>query len=164
MIDDTTEVFPNNIVSLLKTRIELIDADLRVFRRPLRNSDPSQSVGITAAQWTPEEDSYELRGAPPGIHEPSLSSYLIGVQAFVKDMDEERGLAKHAILSKMIRSTLYRDDPLRVGLRALSVTMNGSTERAQRFGVRTQRYFSNEINGDFLYLSTLEFWLETETV
>jgi hypothetical protein len=112
----------------------------------------------------PDESSFEMRGAPLGRHEPTLQQYLITVQGFVKDMDEERGLDVHAVLSKRLRAMLYRDDPLRVGLLALSVVMNGSTERAKRFGVRTQRYVSNEINGSWLYLSTLEFWLETETI
>lgn len=162
-ITEDTVVFPNNIVDLAAARFATIDPDLYVVRRPLRNSDPNQSIGVSAAQWLPQEDSYEMLGGPVGRHEPSLQQYLVTVQAFVKDMDEERGLAVHSVLSKMIRSMLYRDEPLRVGLSALSVSMNGSTERAQRWGIRQQRYFSNEISGSWLYLSTLEFWLETET-
>jgi hypothetical protein len=79
-------------------------------------------------------------------------------------MDEERGLATHSVLSKMVRSMLYRDDALRVGLLALSVVMNGSTERTKRYGVNRQNFVSNELSGSWLYLSTLEFQLETETV
>lgn len=163
-ITSSAIVFPNNIVDLVAARIPSLDSDLHVAKRPLRKSDPNQSVGIHAAQWLPEEDSYEMRGAPVGTHEPTLQRYLVSVQAFVKDMDEENGLAVHSVLSKMIRSMLYRDAPLRVGLSALSVTMSGSTERTQRWGIRQQRYFSNELQGSFLYLSTLEFWLETETI
>lgn len=157
-------VFPDNAVSLVKARAALIDPDLFVIGRPLRDSDPVQSVGIFGTQWVPNEESYEMKGAPAGRHEPTVQSYLVTIQGFVKDMDEERGLSVHSILSKKLRSMLYRDDPLRVGLLALSVQMNGSTERAKRFGVRTQRYVSNELNGTWLYLSTLEYWLETETV
>ncbi len=163
-ISNTTVVFPNNAVDLIDTRAQLLDADLFCIKRPLRESDPNQSVGVFPSYWTPDEDSYEMRGIPsPGRSEPTLSQYLIMVQAFVKDMDEERGLATHSVLSKMIRSMLYRDAPLRVGLAALTVTMNGSTEKTKRWGIRTQRYFSNELSGSWLYLSTLEFWLETET-
>lgn len=163
MITDTTLVFPQNAVTLIADRCALIDVDLAVFKRPLRESDPRQSIGVVGQQWLPDEESYEMRGAPPGIHEPSLSHYLIGIQALVIDMDEERGLAVHSVLSKLLRTMLYRDDPLRVSLRSLSVTLSGSTERTQRFGVRTQRYMSNELSGSWLYLSTLEFWLETQT-
>lgn len=163
MITDATPVFPNNIVDLLFARIGLIDVDLRGFKRPLRASDPRQSYGMFGQQWIPEENSMEM-GGNAGVSEPTVGRYLVGIQAFVKDTSEERGLATHSVLSKLIRSVLYRDVPLMVGLRSLSVVMNGSTERTQRFGISTQRYFSNEIAGDFLYLSTIEFWLETETV
>lgn len=163
MITETTPVFPNNVVLLVQDRIpDAVDPDLRVFRRPLRESDPSQSVGIVAAQWLPDEESMEIRGT--GFHQPTLETYLITVQAFVKDFDEERGLATHSVLSEMIRSMLYRDAPLRVGLSALATSVQGVTKRTRRWGIRQQRYFSNEIEGNFLYLSTLEFWLETETL
>ena len=168
MISDLTPVFPNNIIEIVATRIALLDDSLTnsTFRRPLRESDPNTAAGVFAATWEPNEDSMEMRGLGfnPAPSEPTISTYVIGVQAFVKDFDEERGLARHSVLSKMIRSMLYRDTPLRVGLSALSVTMNDSVERAQRWGIRAQRYLSNEIDGNFLYLSTLEFWLDTETV
>jgi hypothetical protein len=164
VIDPTEPVFPNNIIDLVYTRAATIDSDLRRFRRPLRASDPSESFGVFAAQWNPNDRSYEMKAvASPGPNEPTLQRYLIAIQAFVKDFQEERGLAKHSVLSKHVRAMLYRDDPLRIGLATLSVTMSGSIERTQRWGIRTQRFLSNEIDGNFLYLSTLEFWLETET-
>lgn len=164
MITDAVAVFPNNAVSLIATRADALDIDLFVVRRPLKPDDSTQSIGVFGFQWNPDDTSYEMRGAPVGRSEPSLSRYLITVQAFIKDMDEERGLAVHSVLSKMVRSMLYRDATLRVGLLALSVDMNGSTERVTRFGVTRQTYVSNELSGSWLYLSTLEFWLETETI
>jgi len=164
MIDSTTPVFPNNVVELLSLHAQLIDLDLQVFKRPLNNLDPTQSVGVFATQWQPDLESFEMRGHPPGPSEATVEQYYLGIQAFVKDMDPERGLATHSVLSKLIRSMLYRDDALRVGLRGLSVTVNGETEVLKRWSVRTQRYFSNEISGSFLYLSTLEVWLETENL
>lgn len=157
--DDT--VFPNNVVNLVQVHTKLLDPELTVLRRPLRSSDPVQCAGVTAVTWDPDEGSTEMRGA--GSLGPTLSTYILGIQAFIKDMDEERGLATHSVLSKMIRSMLYRDAALRLGLSTLSSTTDGITERTQRWGIRTQRYVSNEIDGSFLYLSTLEFWLETET-
>jgi hypothetical protein len=155
--------FPYNAVALMAVRFKTIDTDLEVFKRPLRDSDPVQSIGVFGSQWLPEEESHEMRGLPAGVREPTLASYLIGIQAFVKDADEERGAATHGTLSKLIRTMLYRDDDLRVGLRSLSVTSSDSIERTGRFGIRTQRYLSNELSGSWLYLSTIEFWLETET-
>ena len=164
MITDTVAVFPNNAVAAIKTAMQSIDSDLRIYGRPLRKSDPAQSVGVYGLQWLPDEQSYEIGGGLRGPGEPTISQYLISVQAFVKDMDEERGLAVHSVLSKLIRTTLYRDPTLMLGLRSLTVTMSGSTERTQRYGTKIVRFLSNEIDGNFLYLSTLEFFLETETV
>jgi hypothetical protein len=161
MIEDTVQVFPNNIVTLLQVRTQLLDSDLYVCRRPLRPEDPQQACGFYASIWTPDERSLEIGHAAP--QEPTLQRYTVAAQAFVKDMDEERGLARHSVLSKMIRTMLYRDAPLRVALQTLSVTMNDSVESARRWGIGRQQYLSNEINNEFLYLSTLEFWLETET-
>lgn len=164
MIEANNTVFPNNVVNLLATRFELFDPDLFVTKRPLRHIDPEQSIGVFGALWSPDDDSYEMKGAPIGRSEPTLQSYIITIQAYVKDMDEERGHSAHSVLSKTIRTMLYRDEPLRVGLIGLSSSMFGSVERLQRWKVRNQRFNSNELQGDWLFLSTLEFWLETETV
>lgn len=167
MITSDITVFPNNAVDLVQLRASLLDPDLAVFRRPLRDSDPNQSVGVFATQWLPDEDSYEMKGNLLGqgsTSDPTLDRYSIAVQGFVRDMDEERGLATHSVLSEMLRTMLYRDDALRVGLSSLSTVLNGVQKHTKRWGISTQRYFSNELQGSWLYLSTLEFWLETETI
>lgn len=162
MITSDATVFPNNIVELVALRATLIDPEIFVTKRPLRNTDPNQSIGVFAAQWTPNEQSKEMLGSAFAV-QPTLSRYAITVQDFVKDMDEENGLNVHSVLSRMIRAMLYTDNPLRVALSQLSSTLNGSTEQSQRWGISQQRFFANEIGGEWLYLSTLEFWLETET-
>lgn len=170
MITADEPVFPNNVVDLIYTRALTLDPEpnpdnrLQCFRRPLRNTDPVQSVGVFGTQWLPDPESFEIRSQPsPGPSEPTIQRYNLGIQAFIKDMDEERGLYTHSVLAKMVRSMLYRDDPLRIGLAALSVQMNGSTERTKRWGIGQARYLSSEVSGSWLYLSTLEFWLETES-
>jgi hypothetical protein len=164
VIDGGVPVFPNNVIELIAIRAGLIDDDLRILKRPLRPTDPRQSVGVFPSTWNPVEDSYEMKGRIAGASEPLMGRYNVSVQAFVRDFDETRGLAVHSVLSKRLRSMLYRDASLAVSLRALAVVMNGSTERTQRYGVGTVRYISSEIDEDFLYLSTLEFWIETETI
>lgn len=164
MIVADDNVFPNNVVSLVAARMQLLDAELFVTRRPLRDSDQPQSVGVFAVLWTPQEDSYEMKGSPIGRHEPTLQRYLVTVQAFVKNMDQELGISTHAVLSKLIRTTLYRDEALRLALASLTWSTGSLTERTKRWGLTQQRYVSNEIRGEWLYLSNLEFWLETETV
>jgi hypothetical protein len=167
MITTATQVFPNNVCSLLVPRMKAIDADLKVYQRALRDSDGTQSVGIFPITWTPDETSYEMNGRPPSLTaagEPTLQRYVIGVQAFVQDTNEEQGIAVHSILAKRVRSTLYGDPILAVGLNALSVTMNGSTERIQRRGIQVQRYLANEVAGVFMFLSSCEYYVETEIV
>lgn len=163
MIVANSNIFPNNVVELVTTRAATLDEDLHIFKRPLRASDPNQSVGVIAANWLPDENTKEMIG-PGSPNQPPISKYLVSVQGFIRDMDEERGLNVHSVLSMRLRSMLYNDQPLRVGLRALSSTLGGTTESSRRWGVSQQRFFSNEINGEWLYLSILEFWLETETI
>lgn len=164
-IEQSDLEFPANVVKLIVDRIQpAIDLGLGVFKRPLRNTDPNQSVGVFPVIWTPDMESLEMRGGPfPRSSEPTLQQYTINIQAFIKDTDEQRGLNVHSILAKRVRTMLYRDATLRVGFASLSSATGGSTEKAKRWGVRTQRYISDEIEGSWLYLSTLEFWLETET-
>lgn len=157
------DIFPNNVVTLMVDRFKLLDGDLYVTSRPLRESDPNQAIGIFAEAWVPDEESYELKGAGPGQHSPTLSKYIISIQAFIKDADEIRGLATHNTMGNLVRRTLYHDAPLRLALNSLDIEDNGHGERLMKWGVRNQRYFSNEIKGTWLYLSTLEFWIETES-
>lgn len=157
MISDVTPVFPNNVVDLMATRFQAIDADLQIYKRPLRPTDGTQVIGVFGRQWTPEDDSREF-----GSKQPTIQNYLINVQAFVLDADEERGLAVHSVLSAMVRTVLYNDGPLNIALASLSVTLLGSTERFRRSKVRVQNYVSNEVQGNFLYLSTLDYELQTE--
>lgn len=167
MITADDAIFPNNVVELISTRFEMMDPEpdpaqrLTVLRRPLRNSDPVQSIGVFATNWNPVEDSYEITGRGGSV-QPTIQRYNLGIQAFILDMDEERGLSTHSVLTKMIRSMLYHDEPLRVGLVSLSTELDGSTETTKLWGLGQTRYISNEIAGEWLYLSTLDFWLETE--
>lgn len=168
MIDpDSPVVFPNNVVLVLADKAKLIDPpETEVFRRALRPSDPRQCIGIFASQWIPNEDSFEMGGGTLGGYrqETTLQQYLISIQAMVLDMDEVRGLTKHSILAKMTRDMLLRDPSVGVALAALSVTdAYGLIERTKRRWVRTQRYVSNEISGEWVYLATIEFLIETET-
>ena len=160
MIDVDDTVFPNNVVLKLAERYATLDADLAILRRPLRNTDPMQSVGVYAAMWNPDPESMEIIGG--GRSEPTLQQYVISVQAFIRDGDEERGLAVHSVLSSLVRRVLYRDDTLRLALQGLSVETNGVTESLKRWRLLTQRYFNNDIDGQWIYLSTLELWMETE--
>lgn len=165
MIEASDSVFPNNAVKLIAVRFASLDADLFVTKRPLRPTDPIQSIGVFGQLWQPVEDSLELGGGPnPYATQPRLETYNIGVQTYIKDTDMERGLDVSSVISEMVRTMLYHDEPLRVGLGALETTVLGVRKRTARWQIGQQRYLSNEVAGNHIYLSTLELWLATETV
>lgn len=158
-------VFPNNVVKWTAQAMKQIDPEISVFKRALRNTDPQQSIGVFAQAWGPDPESLEMQALGNTAPQmPTTQEYTLGVQAFVKDAEEERGLSVHAAMSQRVRGVLYTDPNLQVVLGQLSVNLDGGwTESMRRWGVRTARYFSGEINAQMLYLSTLEFWIETET-
>lgn len=161
LFDGSTTAFPDNVVKVMAARFgQLWSPDVQIWRRRLKVTDDTQSIGIYPGTWEPDEQSYEIGPIAP---EPTVQTYRVMVQAFVKDSDEELGTSNHSVMNKAVRDTLYRDNPLRVGLSALSITTGGITERIQRRGITRATYLSNEISGVFFYLSTLEFWFETET-
>jgi hypothetical protein len=154
--------FPNNVVEAIEAEIkDLIAAETTeidtVVKRPLRTTDPHKSVGIYAEDWLPQDFNIGLAG-------PAIAQYLFSIMVMCKNTNEEEGLAEHADLSKKVRSMLYRSQSLQVRLAQLQETSSGVLERAARWGVRRQRFMSGEISGQFIYLSVIEFWLETEAV
>lgn len=159
MIDDSIEVFPFNAVEIIVPRLQTIDPDVVIVRRALRDSDGTQTIGIFPITWEPDETSLEIGG-----REPTIQRYPIAIQSCIKETDEEKGIRVHGVFAKRIRSLLYRDQPLNIGLAALSVSMDGGTERISRRRVRNQRFLSGEIGGVFNYLAVTEYVIETETV
>lgn len=163
---DVIVCFPNNVVDMLATQLEDIELPLpsemekrvRIEKRPIRNTDYTQTVSIIPALWMPDMDSMEMQGSRS---EPTIQRYTILVEALVVDLDEERGLATHALLSSIVRLKLYRSIPIRVALPLLEVDLEGYRERLMRWGIHQQRFANNQLEKNFVFLSTLEFWFET---
>lgn len=167
-----TDPYPNCVTTVLKEQYADKITDLSafegpnntqikaVFTRPLRPSDPKVSLGVFAANWQPDE--YEMGNPSPA--EPTLQTYQYAIQVLVKHSEEQAGRALHGLVSKSVRSMLYRDQDVRLALSQLTETSLGVLERFQRCGVRQQRFANNEIDGQFLFLSTAEFWVQTESV
>lgn len=162
-LDFTTPVFPNNVVDLVAMRFEIF-TNLNVIRRSLRTSDPNLSVGIAAASWLPIPGSQEMRGIGGGSNASTLEQYVLTVEGFVRDDDEERGLATHSVLSEAIRTTLGDDAPLRAQLGGLQSVFGTTQKSLQRFWVRSGRFASGKLQGAFLYLTTSEFVIEVEKI
>lgn len=170
MIQNVDAVFPNNAVLLIEERLGKIDPDIVTLRRPLQPTDPVQCFGIFGTLWTPNQESVEignalLGGAPAARNTmPTLQQYNITIQALAQHMDPEEGLAVHSVMAKLVRGVLYHDQPLHVGLGMLRHTMFDVTERYRRRQIMSQRFMSNEISGNWMFLSVLDLRIETETV
>ncbi len=153
-------VFPNNVVNCFVAVLPGIDEDVRCLPRPLRPTDPNYSIGVYGTIWEPELDSLEIGHVAP--QEATLNRYQIGIQTLIKDGDSQRGLAVSSILTKRVRTVVYRNEPLRIALRSLTVSDGDSLESMRRWGIRNQRFMSNDIEGTFVTISVLDLWLETE--
>lgn len=170
MLDPTViTCFPNNVVDMIASQLETLEMPLpadindriRVVKRPVRDTDYTQTISVIPALWVPDMDSLEMSG---GVNEPTIQSYTIAIEALVVDMDVERGLATHALLSSMVRLMLYRNLALRVGLPLLEVDLNGYREKFARWGISQQRFGNNQIGKNFVFLSTVDLWFETNVV
>lgn len=155
--------FPMATVEIVHERFAELMRDRVILDRRLRPSDPARSIGIFPVDWSPVRNSMEI-GGPNRPPEPTLQTYQYRIQSLVKHTDEIEGRALYALDAKFVLAILYRDQDLRVRLTTVQETLLGSVERVQRFGVNSQRYLNNELSGQFIYLATTEFWVETETV
>ncbi len=159
--DPTLAVFPQNFVNTIGPVLEAIDSDLiTLVNRPLRPSDPNFSIGVYGTLWQPEEDSYEIGHVVPG--EATLNQYQVGIQTLLKHGDAQELLNINSVLSYRIRTVLYRNQPLRLALGSLKVEDGAFKESLRRWGIRTQRYMSNDIEGTFVTSNVLDLWIETE--
>lgn len=164
-IDQGIVCFPNNIVEMLTDSLRSIDPEtedgrndgLRVLRRPIHPTDQTETVAVFPTTWNPVVDSFEL-----GNREPTLQRYSVTVEAMVTDVEEERGIAAHSLLSALVRHKLYRDPALKVALPMLSVNLGSYSEKLHNWGINQQRFQNNKFGGVFYYLSTMDLWFETD--
>lgn len=157
--------FPNNAIAVLRNELSKVDVEVPVYTRPIRVGDPIQAFAVVPANWSPDENSWEVGGLY-NTGAPTIGEYLIAVQCFNQDMDEERGLATASAMSQLARNAISRSMDIRVALSLLKhVNDQGVViERFHRAYVRGQRFLTNEVDGSFLHLSSLEVMIETEIV
>lgn len=165
MLDPDFLCFPNNVVDFLSIALQSIDGDSKIKKRPIKETDDSQTLAVYPVAWQPVNDSMEMVGHR---REPTLQRYTVMVQSFIADLDEERGIRKHSLLSARVRHTLYRSPAVDVNLPKLKVEFPSTSgpveERVSRWGVASQDYMNNQVpsSGKFLFLSTTELFIETE--
>ncbi len=161
-VEPEFDVFPNNVVQAVTAVLEGCHPafDGHAFPRQLRPTDPNPCIGVFPALWIPVQESLEMGHHPVG--EPTFQRYTISVQALNKDADKDIALARHSTIATLVRRTLYRSDPLRVMLRSLTANDGGVQESFRKLTIGTQRFLSNDVNGQFVFLSVLDLTLETE--
>ena len=152
--------FPDNILDELQVTMAEYMTEFAILRRPLRHTDPAQSLGIFAADWTPNQDTIQM--GPQ--REPVVATYDLRIQLLIKATDEVTGRSMFGLSSKTLRAILYRDPDLVVRLTALTETILGTRETVKKFGVRRQRFLNNELQGRLMWLATTDLWLETESL
>jgi len=158
LADPGNVFFPYNVVGTLQTSIATIDSDIQFIPRKINFSDPDQSVAICPIDWIP--DVYEI-----GRNEPSTQIYLLYIQSMIIDPDQGRGLRVHTYLAKRIRELLARSVPLHIALMGLETTdSNGVTEKLLQHYAGSQSFHDSEQDGNWYYLSTLEFRIKTQII
>lgn len=161
------EAFPGNVVKVLAEeypRIPDVERVGGVVARPLNRLDSNFMIGVVALHWEPGGTERSGQSQLLGQNESTLNTYNFMVQGLVKTMDEEVGIASSSLFAKIIRTMLYRDPRVRLRLSQLSEVSLGFHERFSKLVVRSQRYASNEVEGNWLYLSVTDFAVVTETV
>lgn len=148
-----------NIVDELHLALETHMVDHTIIDRPLRYADPARSIGIHVAEGTPLAQTQQI-----GQYEPSVERYQFRIQNLVKHSNETMGKAWFALDAKSIKAVLYRDPALRLRLASLDEEILGTRETAKQWGVTRQRFLSNELRSQFIYLASTDFWLETESI
>lgn len=160
MLDGDEAVFPNVIVDLFFDRIPQTLPVQAVFKRPMRASDLDQSIFVYSSNWRPDSNTYEIGG-----HGPSVEKYEIGMQALIKDTDRDRGANRLGVLSELLRTFVYSDEELRLGLGQLSTSFGGKTKKVQKTVVTKQNYFvATPKSRQFLYLSEMTLTVDVQII
>lgn len=147
--------FPDNAIAVLAEHLAEINGVEAVVLRAPEPTDPNGCLSIVCDEYVPEEMQM-------GSFMPAAGTYRLLVSHLVKNSDAEEGNRTHRLVAKAIRLMLYRDQALRVALGQLQEA-DTYVERILKWDVPVQRYGSNEISGQFIFLSVTELNIHTET-
>lgn len=157
--------FPSNVIEVFQTYLpnliggevpEVVD-DLEFVARPVQMTDPNPTIGAYSTDWVPDE--HEI-----GQFQPALTHYLFLIQTLVKHTEEEEARALHSTITTALRINLFNNEILKDALTTLNHEALGQKERAQSYGVGRVRYYNNMLNGEFTFLSNIDFYLRVESV
>jgi hypothetical protein len=155
----TITAFPGNISYVFEEALKRNQYVGPVVSRPIRQDDANMTAAVHVDAWEPDgPEPYEI-----GQEEPTLQRYPFVIEymvRFIGDVAEGRNV--HSRASKSIRAMLYRDPELVLQLRRLNETVDGTVERAKRMVITRQRFFSNRMRSDMVFLSVIQGYVQTE--
>lgn len=151
----SVEPFPENIIAVLREKLQELDGVEAIVARSLEPTDPNGCIGIVVDGWRMED--VEMGGFGE-----TASIYEFSIQHMVKHTNQEEGQKTHRLVARNLRRMLVRDQSLRV---ALGQLQDGEypVERSLLWKVPTQRFASDEIAGQFVFLSVTELNFHTQT-
>lgn len=153
------EGFPDLFIYKLAEVLEPIlqaDPDFpidRFFFRAIRPTDPTRSMAIVEGETTPAE--HEI-----GMNEPSILTWQVVIQAFVKHSNEVEGRNIRRRLIQRVRKTLF----LPSTVQAL-MTLNDGYDRVSKFRLQRIDWSATEArdsNKQFFFLGQMELSFQTE--
>ena len=155
--------FPGDIIASVKAAINAemdLPEGITCLGRPLRTTDAHGATGIFPVNKRADQDSIFIGGGPPV---PTLRRYEFRIHQLVKHSNEEEGLAQYSQVAEDLWNMLYHDRDLHVALAALVETSGTRIQRFQKSGIAQQNFLNNEINKQFIFLVSTEYWVETQT-
>lgn len=152
--------FPENIVALLAEHLGKLEGVTAVVRRSLNMTDPHGTLGITVDSWRPLESEMGV-----ATQEPTIVQHSLALEHVVKADSAEVGHQLHRDTAKTFRLMLYRDPALNVALRQLNAASgDGHVERILKWEIPAQEFANNEIASAFVFMSSTEILVTTETL
>jgi len=152
-------MFPTNIVDALAEHLIRLAAIDVVKKRSFRASDSAKQITIQASIRRPDSDGYAV-----GFRYPCVYTCLVNIQIFLKSTDEEHGNRLTYDTAEELWLMLHTDESLKAELDALQVPVQGNeVQRISRMKVIEQRFFDDEADGEFGYMSNtaVEFMITT---
>lgn len=129
-------------------------ADGAILIRPVRPQDPSRSISVVEGDATPKV--YEIGGRP----DPSILTWTVAVQVFVKHSDETEGRNIRKRLLSRARKALFLPTTV-----SSIMTLNDGIERVSKFNMQRIDFASAEArdaNKQFFLLGQIELTFDTE--
>lgn len=154
----SSDVWPTNVVDVLVEELLNMEDVEATTSRGLTEDDTSGGIGVYVVSWAPPADAYVI-----GQADPILNVYTFGLDLMIKALDRAEAATTLSVMTKRLRTMLYRDDDLQVRLKQLSETAFGRTETYKRMRVTRQDYRTGTLGGVHLAASTTTLTVETDS-